>query len=58
MESTTTQKEVCKFIGLVNHYCDIRERKFHTLQPLTSLISRKAKFKLENNKQKAFEEVK
>ena len=58
MKSPTTQKELRKFIGVVNYYCNMWPRWSHTLAPLTKLTSIQRKFKWTNVEQYAFEEIK
>ena len=45
---------VCEFIGLVNYYRDMWDRRSHLLQPLTALTPYKVKFICTYIKQKAF----
>ena len=54
----TPQNGVCKFIGLLNYYCNVWEIHSHILAPLTQLNSSKFKFKHTEFKQKVFEEIK
>ena len=45
MRPPTSRKEVCKFVGLVNYYRDICERRSNILAPLTKLLFIKVKCK-------------
>ena len=58
MTPPKNMKEVCAFIGIVNHYMDMWDRRLHLLHPLTALPSTKAKFKLTDMEQKAFYDIK
>ena len=44
MNPPTSQKEVQKFIGVVNYYHDIWPRRSHVLEPLTRITPNKKKF--------------
>ena len=44
MNPPTSQKEVRKFIGVVNYYHDIWPRRSHVLEPLTRITPNKKKF--------------
>ena len=48
----TYKKVVCKFIGLVNYYCDIWEIHLHMLVPVPKLTSNKVTFKWTEIEQK------
>ena len=39
MNPPTPRKELRKFIGLINYYCNMWPRGPHTLEPLTKLTS-------------------
>ena len=58
MVSPTSQKEVLKFIGLINYYRNMWPRRSHMLSPLTKLTSIKRKFKCTEVKQDTFDEIK
>ena len=45
MNPPTSQKEVRKFIGVLNYYRNICPRRSHTLAPLTRRTYNKSKFK-------------
>ena len=45
MNPPTPRKQLQKFIGLINYYCDMWPRGPHKLEPLTKLTSIKKKFK-------------
>jgi len=52
------QKEVRRFVGLINYYRDMWPRRAHILAPLTRLTSKKVKFHWGEAEQKAFEDMK
>ena len=54
----TSRKEVQKFIGVVNYYCDMWPMRSHTLVPLTILTSIKHEFQWKQVKQDAFDKIK
>ena len=58
MKPPTYQKEVQKFIAVINYYRDAWSRRSHTLAPLTRLASIKRKLKWTEVKQDGFEEIK
>ena len=55
MKPPNSQKEVRKFIGSVNYYRGMWERRSHMLSPLTKIISSKFKFKWTKIEQDYFE---
>ena len=54
----TYQRQVQKFIGVVNYYRYMWPRRSHMLAPLTKLTSIKKKFKWENVEQDSFNKIK
>jgi len=52
------QKQLRRFIGMVNYYRDMWVRRSETLAPLTALTSKKVKFKWTDVEQKAFDTMK
>ena len=58
MAPPTSQKEVQKFIGVINYYCDMYPIQSHTLATLTKLTSIKINFKWTQVRQDDFEEIK
>ena len=58
MKPSTSQKEVQKFIGVINYYLNMWPRQSHTLAPLPRLIYIKRKFQWTQVKQYAFDEIK
>ena len=58
MTPPTPPKEFHKFIGLVNYYRYMRKIGSHTLEYLTKSMLSKLKFKWNEVKQRAFEEIK
>ena len=54
----TSQKEVRKFIGVINYYCDMWPTRSHKLAPLTMLTSITRKFKRTQVEQDGFDEIK
>ena len=51
-------KQVCLFIGLLNHYRDMWSIRWCLLQPLTTLTSEKVAFKLTDVEQNSFDYIK
>ena len=58
MKPPNPQKEVHKFIGVVNYYHDMYERRSHTLVPLANIMPSIVKFKCSKIKQDYFDEIK
>ncbi len=54
----TTQKQLRRFIGMVNYYRDMWIRRSDTLTPLTALCSKNAKWRWTSIEQKAFATMK
>jgi len=52
------QRQLRRFLGMVNYYRDMWQRRSHILTPLTALSSKKAKWIWGDEQQKAFEETK
>ena len=57
MTSRTNQKGVCKFIGLVNYYCDMESKILHMLQPLTNFTPSSMEFKWIDIKHRLFNKI-
>ena len=55
---TTTVKQVCSFVGMVNYYCDMWKQHSHLLTPLTALTQKGHKFKWTDLEQKAVDKIK
>lgn len=53
-----TQKQLCRFIGLVNYYRDMWPKRSHNLAPLTRLVGKNVKWLWTTTEQNAFEEIK
>ena len=53
-----TAKQVRSFIGMVNHYHDMWEKRSEILTPLTELTSKKKKFQWLPKHQQAFDDMK
>ena len=51
-------KYVQAFIGVINYYRDMWDRRLHLLHPLTALTSPKVKFKWTDVEQKSYDEIK
>ena len=58
MKPPTSGKEVRQFIGVVNYYRGMWERRSHTLAPLTKITPNKVKSKWSKIEQDAFDEIK
>ena len=54
----TTKKELRRFIGMVNYYRDMWERRSHLLAPLASLTSKSSKWKWTEVEDTAFKDIK
>ena len=52
----TSKRQLRRFLGMVNYYRDMWQKRSHILAPLTKLCSPKAKFLWEEEQQKAFKE--
>ena len=52
------KKELRRFIGIVNYYCDMWIRRSHVLAPLAQLTSKTTKWKWGPEQQKSFEDMK
>ena len=57
MKPPTTQKEVQKFIYVVDYYCNTWPRRSHMFAPLTKIKSNKRNIKWTKIKQDAFNEI-
>ena len=53
-----TKRQLRRFLGMVNYYRDMWQRRSHVLAPLTALSSQKAKWEWTDKHQQAFEEAK
>ena len=58
MVPPTSRKELQKFIGVINYYCDMWTRRSHTLAPLTKLMFIKRNFKWKKVEPDALNEIK
>jgi hypothetical protein len=58
MQRPKTQKDVHRFVGMVNFYRDLYPRRAETLVPLTDLCGQKKKFIWENQQEAAFQKMK
>ena len=58
MAPPNNKKEMCLFIGIVNYYRDVWDRRSHLIHPLTSLTSNKVKLKCTDVEQKVFDYIK
>ena len=46
-----THKQLRQFIGMINFYCDMWQKRFELLAPLTSLTSKNVKYKWKDEHQ-------
>lgn len=58
LKTSTTRKEIRKFIGMVNFYRDMWRKRSELLAPLTCLTSKDVKFIWTDAEQKSFDTVK
>ena len=54
----TPNRQLRRFLGMINYYRDMRRRRSHILAPITAMCSTKAKFVWNDKEQKAFEDIK
>ena len=54
----TSKRQLRRFLGMVNYYRDMWQKRSHILAPLTKLCSPKSKFIWEKEQQEAFEHIK
>jgi RNase H-like domain found in reverse transcriptase/Reverse transcriptase (RNA-dependent DNA polymerase) len=54
----TTKRQLRCFLGMINYYRDMWQRRSHIFAPLTAMCSAKAKFVWGDKEQKAFKEIK
>ena len=57
MKPPTSRKEVRQIIGVVSYYCNMWERRLHTLLPLTNITPSKVKLKWAKIKRDAFGQI-
>jgi hypothetical protein len=53
-----TKLQLRHFVGLINYYRDMWQKRSHMLAPLTGLVSPLVKYKWGPEKPKAFDEIK
>jgi hypothetical protein len=53
-----TKRQLRNFLGMINYYRDIWQKRSHMLAPLTGLVSPIVKYKWGPDQQKAFDEIK
>ena len=53
----TSKRQLRRFLGMVNYYRDMWQKRSHILAPLSKLCSPKSKFIWEEEQQKAFEHI-
>ena len=54
----TTKRQLRCFLGMINYYRDMWQRRSHILAPLTAMCSAKAKFVCGDKEQKAYKYIK
>jgi hypothetical protein len=52
-----TKRQFGHFLGMINYYRDMWQKRSHMLAPLTGLVSPLVKYKWEEEQQKAFYEI-
>jgi hypothetical protein len=58
LQAPKTKRQLRHFLGMVNYYRDMWQRRSHILAPLTSLVSKDAKYIWGKEQDKAFKEMK
>ena len=58
LSTPRTKRQLCRFLGMINHYRDMWIRRSEILAPLTELTSKKVNFKWLDKHQKAFDNMK
>jgi hypothetical protein len=58
MQRPKTQRDVRRFVGMVNFYRDLYPKRAETLAPLTNLCGQKKKFIWDNQQEAAFLKMK
>jgi len=58
MQPPTTKRQLRRFLGMVNYYRDMWQRRSHILAPLTSLSAKTATWKWSDECNEAFEAIK
>jgi hypothetical protein len=53
-----TKRQLRHFLGMINYYRDMWQKRSHMLAPLTGLMSPLVKYKWGEEQQKAFDEIK
>ena len=53
-----TRKQLCQFIGMINFYCDMWQKRSELLAPLTALTSKDVKYDWKDEHQKCFDSIK
>ena len=57
MKAPASRKEVRQIIGVVRYYCNMWERRLHTLFPLTNITPSKVELKWAKIKRDAFGQI-
>ena len=53
-----TRKQLCQFIGMINFYCDMWQKRSELLAPLTALTSKNVKYDWKDEHQECFDAIK
>jgi RNase H-like domain found in reverse transcriptase len=53
-----TERQLKRFLGMINYYRDMWQRRSHILAPLTAMCSAEAKFVWNDKEQKVFKDIK
>ena len=58
LEVPKTRKQMCQFIGMINFYRDMCQKRSELLAPLTALNSKNVKYEQKDKHQECFDTIK